>query len=86
MCGAAVGAAGFGASARGGAESVETGVDGAVARNTLSGLTICVAAVAAAGFGVPAGCAESVEAGLDGAVAIGAPSGPILCVATSVAG
>jgi hypothetical protein len=69
-----------------GAEPAETGVDGAVASNALSGLTICGAAVWAAGFGVTAECAESVEAGVDGAVAIGAPSGPIRCVATSVAG
>lgn len=84
--GAAIGAAGFGASARGGAELVETGADGAVASDALSGLTIWGTAVWAAGFGVPAGCAASVEAGLDRAVVIGAPSGPILCVATGVAG
>ena len=52
ICGAAVGAAGFGASARGGAEPVETGVDGTVASDALSGLTICGAAVGTAGFGV----------------------------------
>ena len=83
-CGAADGAAVFGASARGG-EAVEAGLGGAVAIGAPSGLTICEAAGAVARFGVSAGCAESVEAGVDGAVAIGAPSGPILCEGTSVA-
>ena len=64
---------GFGVSARGGAESVEAGVGGAVALDALSGLTICEATVGAAVFGASArGGAESVEAGVGGAVAIGA--------------
>jgi len=74
VCGAAGAAAGFGASAEGGAESVEAEADGAVAIDASSGLTICEAA----GFGVSAGWARSIETGADGAVGIGAPSGPIL--------
>ena len=50
-CRAVVGAVGFGASARGGAEAVEAGVGGAVAIGALSGLAICGAADGAAGFG-----------------------------------
>jgi hypothetical protein len=75
---------GFGVSA-GGAESVEAGVDGAVAIGAPSGLTICEATGAVAGFGVPARGAESVEAGVDGADAIGGPSGLIAFAAAGAA-
>ena len=83
----AVGVAfGFGVSARGGAESVEAGVGGAVATDALSGLSICGAA-GAAGCGVRArGSAELVEAGVDGAVASDALSGLTACGAAGAAG
>jgi hypothetical protein len=85
-CGAADGAAVFGSSARGGAESGEAGLDGAFAIGSPSGLIACEAADGAAVFGASArGGVESGEAGADDPVAIGAPSGPILCEGTSVA-
>ncbi len=74
----------FGVSARC-AESVEAGVDGAVAIGAPSGLAACEAAVAAAGIGVSAGCAELVEAGVGRDVAIGAASGLAICGAAGAA-
>ena len=62
ICGAPVGAAVFGVSARDGAESVEAGVDGVVAIGSPSGLIICEATGMAAelgGAGVNAGAADS---------------------------
>jgi hypothetical protein len=83
----AVGVAfGFGLSARG-AESVEAGVDGADAIGAPTGLTICEATGAVAGFGVPArGGVETGEVGVGGAVAIGGPSGLIACATADGAG
>jgi hypothetical protein len=76
----AAGAADFGVPAKGGAESVEAGVDSAVAGDALSGLAVCGAVDGAAGFGVSGReGAESVEDGVDAAVTTDALLGLVIC-------
>lgn len=72
----AAGAADFGVPGKGGAESVEAGVDSAVAGDALSGLAVCGAVDGAAGFGVSG--REGAES-VDAAVTTDALLGLVIC-------